>query len=58
MRICEAIYGPAQAANIERLIFAATGQRCPSSRGLACPLADDEERNPLAEIIPRELPAV
>ena len=53
MRPCEAIYGPAQAANIERLIAAATGSGCPSARGLPCPLVDSEGRNPLAEIIPR-----
>ena len=53
MRTCEAIYGPEQAASIEELIVAATGQECPSSQGGRCPMEDRDGFNPLAVAVDR-----
>lgn len=53
MRVCEAIFGPEQADNIEELIVTATGDCCPCRRDLPCPLTDDEGYNVLAVRIPK-----
>lgn len=53
MRVCEAIYGPEQADNIEVLVVEATGCECPCRQGLTCPLSDGQGLSPLLAASPR-----